>query len=297
MIFDEKYKATDIGYINVRDAKDDFCIKEREYTEALWEKFKGYSDSNFLKEIRVDFDARYWEMYLAVSLFNEKWKVECPKPGPDVALNLNGSAKLWIEAIAPSGGTSKNPDKVHGIKPGVIQGISDEGIILRLRNAIEEKYKTKYLKYRDKNTVSENDPYIIAINTSKMDSAHIEMHIPRIVKSVLPFGYAQLTKNPHNPEKFIESTTYRDNIKKKNGVEISTDIFLKSEYEGLSGVLCSNVSFGRRPNKMGEDYILVHNPNAKNPCPHGLLGIGMEYTVELSTDKIELSQKDWNTRN
>jgi hypothetical protein len=106
-----------------------------------------------------------------------------------------------------------------------------------------------------------------------------------------------LTRDPHDLKKLTESTTHRDNIKKKNGVEISTDIFLKSEYEGLSAVLYSNVSFGRRPTKMGEDYILVHNPKAKNPCPHGLLGIGTEYTVELSTDKIELFKKNWNTRN
>lgn len=294
MIFENKHKIIDIGFKSILESQDSFCLSEKQFTEAIWNVFSKYSDRNFLKEIRVDFDARYWEMYLTVSLLNGKWKIECPKPGPDVKMTLNNGKSIWIEAIAPSGGAGKNPDKVNPIKPGQIQGIPDESITLRLTSAIDEKFNTKYKRYLEKGIILINEPYIIAINASKMDSSYIEFPIPRIVTSVLPFGYPALSRDPSNPENFIHSITYRNSITKTNGVEIPTDIFLRKEFEGLSGVLYSNVCFGRRPTNMGHDYIFVHNPNAKNPCPIGLFGFGVEYSVKIDEDKIELFKQDFN---
>ena len=82
--------AADAAYRNVREAARDWSKQARQHCEILWERFEHLADSEFRKEIREHFDARYWEMYLTVSLMDQGYDVICPKPGPDVGIEFEG---------------------------------------------------------------------------------------------------------------------------------------------------------------------------------------------------------------
>jgi hypothetical protein len=72
--------VVDIGYRNVRAAEVDHLRWAREQCEALWEIYEPYADAEFLIEVRRNFDARFWEMYLTTFLIKEGYKVICPCP-------------------------------------------------------------------------------------------------------------------------------------------------------------------------------------------------------------------------
>src|ERR1700686_683723 len=92
--------ARDIAYRNICDTTDEYMKQCKVNCEELWEQFEPYADPEFCVEIRNNFDARYWEMYLATFLIREGYKISAPKPGPDVGIRYNG-CRIWIEATCP----------------------------------------------------------------------------------------------------------------------------------------------------------------------------------------------------
>ena len=87
-----------VAYRNIRDSKDGVLYRAKHHCEYLWIFFKHYADPDFRTELRNEFDARYWEMYLTVSLILAGFSVTCPKPGPDVGIIYKGK-RIWFEAV------------------------------------------------------------------------------------------------------------------------------------------------------------------------------------------------------
>ncbi|MCF6193218.1 MAG: hypothetical protein L3J46_02660, partial [Kangiellaceae bacterium] len=90
-------------YENLRTGSHDVAVSARIYTDTLWSIFRKYSDRNFENQLKIDFHARFWEMYLSCFLLSKYNSVEFPKPGPDILIK-NSDKNIWIEAIAPSQG-------------------------------------------------------------------------------------------------------------------------------------------------------------------------------------------------
>src|SRR5437879_6188720 len=90
--------ATDPIFIHLRNPvhKEESIAKD--FVERLWVVYEQYADPHFLTEIRRDFSARFWEMYLTCALLEKAaghgCSVSCPKPGPDILLELNGD-RIW----------------------------------------------------------------------------------------------------------------------------------------------------------------------------------------------------------
>ncbi len=290
-LFIEGVVASDEWYCDIRD--DPNFQNAKALVEALWERYERCADTNFRTEIQKNFNARFWEMYLACSLEDAGFTINCPKPGPDILIQYQGK-KIWIEAIAPTSGEPEKPDSVPDVKIGEVQDVPDKEVILRIRSAIEEKYNNKYMQYRRDNIVSENDIYVIAVNGSQMYFAKSDFPIPRIVRSVLPFGDLQLVLDRKTGEVRNKRYTYRPKIEKKTGSQVSTSIFLDTAYKDLSAVLYSNVQVLRAPSMIGSDYIIVHNPLAINPLPKGLIRLGREYTAIEDGDGYALQAEEWN---
>jgi hypothetical protein len=132
-LFISGIKAQDPIYNNIRDYDDapsafgkNCLLSARDFTESLWKRYEPYADANFLTEIQVDFRARFWEMYLACSLEDAGYSIECPKPeGPDI-LVTSGETRVWIEAVAPSGGDANNPDRLPEPQIGQGHGCSQQ---------------------------------------------------------------------------------------------------------------------------------------------------------------------------
>ena len=79
----------------------------------------------FLTEIRRDFHARFWEMYLTCTFLQDAlrlgYRVSCPKPGPDVLIEYQGR-RIWIEATVATDGDPTSPDSAVEDHSGKIPG-------------------------------------------------------------------------------------------------------------------------------------------------------------------------------
>ncbi|MBL7031050.1 MAG: hypothetical protein ISR89_07790, partial [Candidatus Marinimicrobia bacterium] len=140
--------------------------------EKLWEDFAPFADKQFLDEIETNLKSRFWEMYLGCSFLYNDFNLELPshKGGPDLKINYNNT-NLWVEAVTPQKGVGN--DKLKKPPNGKVVKVSQDKMILRIQNSIDEK-KRKYSNWIDKNIVSENEPFILAINGSELPFARTE---------------------------------------------------------------------------------------------------------------------------
>ena len=157
--------------------------------------------------------------------------------------------------------------------------VPEEQIVLRYTNAIDTKYK-KYRQYRNKHVIANSEPYIIAVNGKKVPYASDD-EIPYIVQALFPIGQPRILVNWDTPEETDFGYAHRPEINKVKGGIVSTDIFCRREYEGISGIIFSRVSIHGFSSDMGADFIFVHNPLALNKLPEGWLGVGREYRCVL----------------
>jgi hypothetical protein len=264
-------RATDTSYINIRAAKNEFTRAGRENCEALWEMFEPHADREFLIEIRKNFDARYWEMYLTTFFVREGYKVTCPKPGPDVGIEFCGR-RIWFEATSPSRGQEGKPDQVPAIKPvrlgddPVVSTVPNEKIVLRYLNSISEKQR-QYASWLRAGTVSAEDAFVIAINPKQLGHELADSSPPRILQAAFQIGAPYLVIDQKTAKTIGAGYQFRDKIAKAAGKPVSTGVFLQDDSRGLSGLLCSRIDAVNQPVKMGDDFQLVPNPRATFPLP------------------------------
>jgi hypothetical protein len=141
----------------------DRSASAREHCEDLWRDFERHADANFVREFATRTHARWFEMYLTVTLMRAGFHVECRKPGPDILVTVNGQ-RIWIEAIAATGGDPTKPDSVRPIPlDGEAHDTPVRQMALRIRAALEEKAK-KFASYQEKGIVAAGDVLVVAIN-------------------------------------------------------------------------------------------------------------------------------------
>jgi len=265
---------------------------ERIILEKLWARYQPYADANFKTAIASDFQSRFWEMYLAVTLldlgFNLRRRLELGNEGPDISIQTENT-NIWLEAIAcgtipDDFAESENGDPI------------DESVILRYTSVIAEKFN-KYEKYLQEGILSDSEPYIIAINGSRVPFAlQVDNRaniIPDIIKSVMSFGDYAIVVDQCTNQIVKSGYTHRPHIIKPSGKSVQTNIFLDQKYAGISAILYSNMDITGIPNEYGNDILIFHNPIAANPLPRGWLRVGYEYCLE----GYILSKKDWKGPN
>ena len=104
------------GYTNVRLGGKPFLKKARERCEDLWSCYEPFADPHFLDEFPRQFHQRWFEMWLTGYLLRQGLRVECPYPGPDIGVELDGR-RIWIEAVSPTAGEEGKPDSVPQLPP------------------------------------------------------------------------------------------------------------------------------------------------------------------------------------
>jgi type I restriction enzyme S subunit len=259
--------------------------REREVLEGLWARYAPYADANFKTAIASDFQSHFWEMYLAVTLldlgFPLRPRRELGKEGPDICISL-AETNIWIEAIACGASPSDNAESEDGFDENGFETI-DESVILRYTSVINEKFR-KYEQYLNKGIVSNREPFLIAVNGSRVafslpDNNPPDM-IPNIVKAVMPFGNYTIVVDRETNQIVKDGYHYRNDIIKSTGNRVSTDVFLSQEYAGISAILFSNIDISNLPEKFGDDLLFFRNPIALNPLLAGWLRRGIEYRLE-----------------
>lgn len=270
----------DPAYISTRDCVNEAARKARQNCEMLWEIYEPYADNEFCVEFKNSFDARYWEMYLTVSLIQIGFEVHCPKPGPDVGILFEGK-RIWFEATTALRGADGHADQVPPIQFGAVVAyeVPNERMILRYLNAIRAKYG-QYQSWLKQGTVTTDEIFVVAINPRKLDHDIADTVPPRILQAAFPIGHQYMTIDRATTRVIDSGFQFRDVITKSNNAPVATGIFLTDEYPGLSGLLCSRIDVCNQPRDMGADFQLVPNPRARSPLPRDFRLRGTYFCVE-----------------
>jgi type I restriction enzyme S subunit len=274
--------APDPAYINLRNAASPEAKVGHDFTERLWDQYHLHADSHFLAEIKRDFIARFWEMYLTCALLQHAqqhgYEVSCPKPGPDVLIKHEGR-RIWIEAVTATDGQVGKPDSVIPPELGKGGTVPDEQLILRYRSAIEAKH-LKHLCYLSNGILSREDPYIIAVNGYALSYRWADAEMPRILKAVFPLGHLQFLFDRDTRKLTGSQHQFRPNIPKLSGNMVSTDLFVSERCKNISAVIHSYANPCMVAQPMGSaDFLLIHNPLAASPLPCKLVPSRREYTA------------------
>lgn len=207
---------------------------------------------------------------------------KCGQEGPDFGIKIENHT-LWIEAIAITPGENF-PEGWLTEGLGIAKSIPHEAILLRWTSALSDKNK-KVKEYISKNIISENDPVVIAINSSQLSWFPSEdvgiSQLPWAAESVFPLGPLAIQGNKlsHSPRYSIS--------KKNNKNAVPTDNFLNPDFKNISAIIgCSRIDMLR--NEL--IFSLVHNNMAENKCPRGSLKATNEYEVSENDDYYLLTK-------
>ncbi|MBF0474644.1 MAG: hypothetical protein HQK59_02250 [Deltaproteobacteria bacterium] len=263
-------------------------------------------DRNFETEIKLDFYARFWEMYLTCALLkgapqhgysipDRKQRGYNNHGGPDILLKHN-DRRIWIEAVAAKNGDPTKADSL--MEPGEHDSedyeppkIPVDKIILRYTNAINEKFE-KYRKYLLKNVVHKCDSYVIAVNGFPLFYRWTgDPSRPRILQAVFPIDVPEYVWNKKTPEDDEIRYQTRPEIFKNSGAPVSTAFFVDDKHHGVSAVLYSNAN-AFSPGLDKNFIVVVHNPLASQPVPRGLIPAAQEWWAEEVSDGYRLVHQD-----
>lgn len=271
----------------IKCGTDEESIKVRTLCNELYDKFSPYSDSDFVNKFQLEFFPKFWEMDLACVLMGCRKKLsetDSGDEGPDICIDESGK-KVWVEAICPDRGHTL--DSICKPVEGKAMSIESEKIILRITGSIYTKYK-KHLKYIENRICSENDPYVIAINSCLLTPGPgLDDLTPRIVKAVFEGGNDVILFDKGSGKLSKKWCENREHLEKHNKEKISLGYFMQEKYSNISAILYSESSYAARPTENGGDYILVHNPFAKNPLNLGFFEMGLEYSANISSKNKE----------
>jgi hypothetical protein len=271
--------ATDAEYNTLRNSDWLPAVEARRFIEDSWPAAEPYLDVDFRSKAARCFHPHFWELYLVTVANTTGLSLRARRArggsddGPDILL----ASGVAIEAVAAMPGIG--PDAVTEGETGVARSVPDEGISLRLLNAVDEK-RRKLDRYRSTQVLDPQAPFVIALNAARVPSARLEMPTPRIVRALFGIGHMQVHLSHDTLEHVATSHGRKDFIAKSSGAQVPADGFLSSSsFAGISAVLYSCVDSVNRPAKLGADFVLVHNPNASAPIPTGALPARNEYVL------------------
>ncbi|MDA8228928.1 MAG: hypothetical protein M0T74_14765 [Desulfitobacterium hafniense] len=319
-LFDPYAMAPDQVYTNIRDLAKYAPYKA--HAEMLWKNFEPHADADFLGEVQRAFHQRFWEMYLGNVLLSLGHEIGSSQKnhGPDLYVSRK-DGKIWMEAVAANRGNGVDApadpyERMVEVMPGfridadvidgddasigdeelmitssgvrcriAVRGFNEEPILLRYHTAIDAKFK-KHGKYLEDKRVMASDPYVIALNGAGIPLDMMKDETPRIVKALFGLGDDQFSVDVSTLEVTEATFSIRRDITKKSGYSVAMDIFNDDSHEGVSAILYSTVNVANYPKQIGADFVLVHNPYAKNPLPCGYFKVGTEYFVSEADLKI-----------
>ena len=298
--------GSDRAYEALRTRDSQGAREARLVLDKMYERVAPYLDSDLQAKIRIQFCACQWEICLAVALLDAgislvpRLEREPRAKGPDLLGNVDGK-RFWFEAVAVGRGTGE--DRVKEMEGCCSHLVQEEGVMLRILSALREKFG-KYQTYLQEKWFSVNDGFIIALNASQIGTdAYLEVTIPYIVRSVLPYGHEVAHWDMQAMKVVAYSHEHCDRLVKESGSLVEKRMFQDQRFSGISAVMYSVLDvLGHReccPDRAlvpGESFITVHNPLALVPLPWGTLKQGDEYRVQKgSMDTDELFRHPWRS--
>ncbi len=243
-------------YYDIRDTDNPQLLEAKNLCLDLWKRFEPFADSNFKSDLKKNFHARFWEMYLSAILIDKGFQLvprrdrvlgKDKNEGPDILISENGQ-KIWIETTGSNPAKRREvpkPNAKEGHPDGSEERLSVEDILPIYEKIIKDKLH-KYRGYVEQGIIKEDQSFIIAINEGRNYSA-----IHRHFISEMPEMVIRL---------------------------------LDKDHKGISGILFSACDCFWYPERFGNDFVFVHNHRASNPIAHRYFKIGVEFTGQMSGD-------------
>ncbi len=258
--------------------------RPRTYVLDLWDHFnqRGLAKGNFVADLTSGEDSklfqRLWEMVLALHLIERGFEIRSNDPGPDFSFEIDRK-KVWIEATAPE--PTGLPEEWFEKRGGVAMKTPYEPILLRWTNVLSVK-KEKFLEYRRKGIVQNNDICVIAINGHLLGEPRGISQLPYAVETVFPIGPLAVSFNKRTSERSNLYNSERWSVQKPSGANVPTDSFLNQANRYISAVVgCSHCWKGLSLFEIS----IVHNPFADNRFPLKQFGADLEYVCESGEDE------------
>ncbi|CAO3429332.1 hypothetical protein [Azospirillum doebereinerae] len=261
---------------------------------ALWNRFRTLADPHFAVELcggdESRFAQRVWEMLVADRLMSAGFNVSSADKGPDFLVEKDGK-KIWVEAIAPDIGDGPNrlPNSYISPKDSEEIDIPYQQILLRWTAAISEKRK-KYIDFIESGVIEVSDPYVIAINSCLLGRNGFigASQYPAIVEVLFSVGPVSFIIDRETGEKFDNGRSYRPSVENKNKSDVSTSIFVRPDYSGISAIIATHIPPDDPTNL--SNWVTVCNPHATHTLPPGWLGTGDSYVMRNEDDLIKIIQ-------
>lgn len=271
----------------------------RPAVEAAFEQYAPFADEDFVAAFPRETTQRLWELLVFHALLRDGKTPTAPKKhsidevvvkgGPDFL--LDGTPRVWVECVASGPGDGENcvPPMTRGF--GTYAAV-DKKMDLRLVTSMDEKRK-KFDKYLKQGIVKHVDANVIALNPRDVHplvNATDNLGIPVYVRVLYGLGayYEVVVPVGDGSVRFPRAEwEHRPLVEKKRSdggvAEVGTALFLDERYAHVSaliGGMPGAQAFLDEDALGGRGLVVVHNPLAKTPLPHGFFAFGREYWIE-----------------
>lgn len=263
----------------------------------------GLGDTDLVQKLCSGDEHRYWQQMSEILLGHEL--LEAPlaliasHEGPDFLVERDG-AKLWIEVTCPR--PQGIPAEWLERPSGKAISMPHEAMLLRWTAAIKEKAEkllgnssTGAPGYIAKDVVGERDAYVIAVNAKLLRGPHFASvtgisQYPFAAEAVFAIGPYAVNISRETLEIVDSGHQHRPTIRKPSGAEVPAYTFLDPRFRPISAIWATDVD---------ESWVIgntkalavIHNPQATNPLPVGVLPAYREYVARLDGDEYVLESR------
>lgn len=256
--------------------------------EEYWRVFKPFADPGFAAAFCSDneeeYQQRYWELWLGAWLLRQGIRL-LPNTGhgPDFGFEVDGR-RVWIEAVSPGPGQGANrvPEPVYQEpgEPVVVNDVPAREMLLRHTAGVREKI-LKCETYLAEGVVRPEDACVIAIDSSQVArwGFHGISTFPLALEAVYPVGPRQVHFPLGGGGEVKTSIQHRPAIANANNAEVPTNVFLRAENAGISGILAASESASMRVTPP-RPVVFIHNKLARVPVLPLPFAVEEEYSLE-----------------
>lgn len=231
------------------------CIADRRSRfDFLWQIFKPYADTHFLKQYKSQFHQRSWEMYIGCVLLQNGLTIRSLDDGFDFVVD----DKMYIECVACNNAEKGKPDYVPELISGCVQDVPWKQMMLRITSVIRGKFEDHYNKFSTKSWFDKTKPLILAVNSGGFPFPQDYFGIPLIIRAIFGLEFLQINQDHQS------SFSWKDDVQ-KGDVSVPVNCFANDGFKEISGVIFSDKNVLNHPDHLGDDCVFVNNPYALNP--------------------------------
>ena len=311
-------QSTDQFYNDIKCNQLPWSEAAKEYWQDLYNLYRVMLDSDFVTALSKDSFSGIWELTIVhflsshhekgLNLISHKKKSSIP----DFCADILGS-RFYFEAICVSPGNIPELKVTLSEVSGKARRTPVAENMERLTAAIREKGHTKYYGEKAcgyKCAMEDGSGLVIAISIAKIQFHNRSNNFIEDLRCI--FGISSMKiplaqdsnrhykmGTPYHEQQLTFEKTSNKEMENKRGSPLKMDYFANDEYAHISAMLLSydgrvffpNIEIfdGILWNECRNDFILIHNPFAKNPLPVGFFDVSLEVTATHADNKMTLN--------